>query len=71
MKSAKFNIDLNAKDEDGRTAFHHAFGNGHSDVVEIILMKSTEINIDLNGKDECGRTGFHHACQNGNSIKGV
>ena len=47
QKSAEFNIELNAKDKYGTTAFHLACENGHSKVSEMLIQKSAEVNITL------------------------
>ena len=58
-KSTDFNIDLNGKNEDGKTAFHNVCQYGHPKIVEMLIHKSTEFNIDLNTKDEeDGMTGI-------------
>ena len=66
-KPAKFNIDLNAKYDEGMTAFHWACTNGYSKIAEMLIQKSTEFNIDLNVKDRWDNTAFHLACENGHS----
>ena len=64
--SAKLNIDLNAKDYFGMTAFHwvcrYACSHAHSKIVETIIKNSVKFNIDLNTKDNGGWTPFHRAC---------
>ena len=65
QKSAKIEIELNAKDRYGLTAFHLACRNGHSKIVEILIQASPEFNIELNAKDRYGWTAFHWACRNG------
>ena len=56
QKSAEFNIDLNAKDENGKTGFQRACEN-FTKLAEILIQKSTELDIDLNAKDNSGKTG--------------
>lgn len=51
QKSIEFNIDLNAKDMNGQTAFQLACLYGHLDTVEILIKNSRQFNIDLNIKD--------------------
>ena len=40
-------IDLNARDNSGRTGFMLAYSNGHKDVVELLRGYSTSMNIDI------------------------
>ena len=49
-RMAELNIDLNAKANDGFTAFHLACINGHEKIVEMIMRYSAELKIDLNTK---------------------
>ena len=58
--SAKLNIDLNAKDNIGWTAFH-----GHAKIAEMIIKNSVKFNIELNAKNNGGFTTFHLACYHG------
>ena len=70
QKCTEINIDLNAKDQNGMTIFHHACEDGDQRIVEMFVKKFTEglFNIDLNAKYEwgnnCQRTAFHYACLN-------
>ena len=57
-------IDLNIKERFGRTAFHRACENGHSEIVEMLIKNASSTNIDLNIKDRIGCTAFHCACVN-------
>ena len=50
QKSAEFNIDLNAKDEDGMTAFHLACTRGRKNIVEMIIDNAESFKIDLTKK---------------------
>ena len=50
QKSRHFNIDVNAKNQYGETAFHFACDNGQTEVAEMLIQKSREFNIDLNAK---------------------
>ena len=45
------------------TGFVIACGQGHFDIVKILLDQSTSKNIDLNGRDREGNTGFIAACK--------
>ena len=65
---AKYNIDLNSKDESGKTAFHWVCKKGHSKIAEILVQKSTENILDLNAKDKCKLTPFYYACANGHLV---
>ena len=58
-------INLNAIDILGKTAFHLACGEGHSNVVKIFMEISATLSIDLNAKDIIGQTAFHSACASG------
>ena len=61
QKSTEFNIDLNARDEDGKTAFHFACRYGRKDVVEMMVYNTDFFKIDLKAKDKHGKTGFQYA----------
>ena len=63
-KSTEFNIDLNARDEDGKTAFHFACRYGRKDVVEMMVNNADFFKIDLKAKDKDGKTGFQYAVDN-------
>ena len=58
-------IELNAKDDNGCTAFMHACQSGHKHAVQLLLDHSNK--IELNAKDENECTAFMHACQNGDT----
>ena len=49
------NIDLNARDNKGGTAYLGACSEGHKDVVQLMLDHSNS-NIDLNARDNEGGT---------------
>ena len=59
IESLEFKIDLNAKNEDGATAFHLACMYGGSKIAERLIQKSIDFNINLNAKDNGGLTPFH------------
>jgi ankyrin repeat protein len=59
--SATLNIDLNTKDNSGKTAFHFACGFGCINVAKLIMENSATLSIDLNAKDNSGQTAFHLA----------
>ena len=61
---SKFGIDLNAKDNVGKSAFMFACKNGHSAVANLLMEHSSKFEIDLNAKDDYGETAFHEACYN-------
>ena len=55
--------NVNAKDEDGRTALHLAAFNGHADIVEALLRHGA----DVNAKDKDGYTALHWAATLGHA----
>merc|ERR1712062_597540 len=61
LDNSERNIDLNARDNYGWTAFMIACRYGHKDVVQLILDNS-ERNIDLNARTDGGSTAFKIAC---------
>lgn len=50
--------DVNARDEEGRTALHWAVDRGHKEVVELLLSKG--VLVDAQDKDK--QTPLHYAC---------
>ena len=57
-------VDLNARDNRGRTPFQVACFHGNAEVVKLILDYSKDKRgIDLNAKDDYGRTALHLACK--------
>ena len=56
-------IDLNARSNNGATAFMRACCNGHTDVVKLLLDHSGR--IDLNARSNNGNTAFIMAYKNG------
>ena len=72
-------IDVNARDKSGDTAFIHACRNGHKDVVQLLLDYSDRFRneikagamfdlnryLKLNATNNCGYTGFIVACREG------
>merc|ERR1719225_1351957 len=56
---AEFNIDLNIKDNDGKTAFHQVCEIAFEEIAEMIIENSVDLNIDLNAKTNKGETAFH------------
>ena len=60
-------INLNRRDNNGRTGFHWACSQGHSGIVKIFMENSTTYSIDLNIEDNNGMTAFHIACYKGHS----
>lgn len=57
----KDDIDLNSKDNNGRTALSWVVENGNIEVVNVLL----EDGIDQNFKDNNGRTPLSWAAENG------
>ena len=60
------NIDLNAKNGYGQTAFMFACRKGHKDVVRLLLDHSDKY-IDLNANDKDGMNAFEVARNNGHT----
>ena len=61
QKSTEFNIDLNAKDINGQTAFHLACRSGvhfNFNIVEVMIRHAKSFNFVHTTKDNNGRTGF-------------
>ena len=63
QKSPEFNIELNAKDEDGQTAFHVASSYGNTKSLDIMIENSKIFGLDITLKDNNGRTRFQLAKQ--------
>ena len=59
--SAKLNIDLNAKDITGNTAFHLACMDVRTSIVDMMINNSESLKLDLTARDKWGRTGFQWA----------
>ncbi|KAI9015974.1 kinase-like domain-containing protein [Hyaloraphidium curvatum] len=55
-------VDVNAKDDAGRTVFIAACQSGNADVVRLLL---ADLRVDVNAKANNGVTGFIYACRNG------
>ena len=55
--------DVNAKDNDGRTALMFAAEKGHTEIVQILLKKGA----DVNAEDEYGGTALMIAAENGHT----
>ena len=49
------NVDLNAKDHEGGTAFHYACSNGQLKLAKLLMKNSIEFNIELEHIDNDGR----------------
>ena len=54
--SKDFDIDLNAKDNDGRTALHVACKYGRTEFVQMIVKNWKEYEIDIRAQDTQGNT---------------
>ena len=61
QKSAQFNIELNARDNEGFTAFHLACMEGRTSTVEIMMNNAKSFKLDLTAIDKGNRTGFQLA----------
>ena len=68
QNSVDMNIDLNAQDNDNKTAFQVASStyDDESKIPEMIVQNATEFKIDLKLNNEHGMTAFHWACSRGN-----
>ena len=67
--AATSDFDLNAKCDDGYTAFHLACRRGQLDVVKLFMENAAALSIELNSENNDGLTAFHLACQFG-QVKG-
>ena len=59
--SAKFNIELNAKTNAGRTGFHYACMEGRTSIVDMMINNSESLKLDLTARTNNGKTGFQLA----------
>ena len=66
QKSAEFNIDLNAKDVEGSTAFHSACLMEEKKIVKMMVHLAKSFKLDLNAKNNDGQTGYEVAKSEGN-----
>ena len=66
-KSTELKMDLNAKDNFGRTAFHYACNFGKTIIIERMISNSKSLKLDLNAKDTDGKTAFKLAQIRGKS----
>ena len=53
--SDMLDVDLNAKDHEGGTAFHYACSNGQLKLAKLLMKNSIEFNIELEHIDNDGR----------------
>merc|ERR1712062_54798 len=66
VKRAKgLGIDLNAKTNNGNTAWHLACYNGKTETAKLIIQNSKEFGIDLNAENSDGTIALHFACKYG------
>merc|ERR1712062_325750 len=56
--SAKFNIDLNSKNEQGWTVFHLACSEGRKNIVEMMVKNSADFDIDITAENQDGKNGL-------------
>ena len=54
-------IDINSKNQNGRTAFHLACINGTIGIVDMMIENMQSFNLDLEAKDNAGKSGFQLA----------
>ena len=65
--SIEFDLDLNAKDNFGMTAFHLACWWGKARTVETLLLNSKQFNIDVESTTKLGKNGLQLALSEGKS----
>ena len=58
-------MDINKKDENGKTAFHLACENGMTKTIKIMLDNSESYNLDIMAKDNNEKTGLQLATDQG------
>ena len=52
------NINYNAIDEDGDTAFHYAAESGNEDIIRLLIQSAELLKIDLDHENNDGETGY-------------
>ena len=63
LEHSALNVELNARSNDGSTAYMWACAKGRKDVVQLLLVHSSK--IELYAQDVSGRTALMDACDNG------
>ena len=58
--AADLNIDMNAKDNQGLSAFHWICLRGDTELAKILVKNSK---LDFSARDNSGSTSFHYACR--------
>lgn len=58
----RHSADINARDQQGRSALHLAAGGGHDELTSILI---GEFGADVNARDLNGQTALHHAAAAG------
>ena len=61
--SVELDIDLNAKDDFGMSAFHLSCWFGKTRTVQMLLSNTKCFNIDVESRTKLGKTGFELAKQ--------
>ena len=65
---AKLDIDVNAEDRNGKTAFHQACKYGRSKITEILIQNSALLKMNVNATEDVNyQTAAHLACGLGQS----
>jgi ankyrin repeat protein len=54
-------LDINVKDQEGRTPLHYAAASANPDAVKILILASA----DINATDSNGKTPLHWAVEHG------
>jgi ankyrin repeat protein len=63
IRLEKIYVELDTKDNFGKTALIYAIDNGHTDIVKILLHKGAGIDV----KDKSGKTALMYACAKGHT----
>ena len=67
VNSSNQNIDINAKNNNGETAFHMAFKHRQSTIIEMLIQNASKYSIGLDVVNNAGQTGYDLILTNGNS----
>ena len=64
QNSVRYNIDLNAKDDNGQTVFMKACAKGLTGLVKLLVQNSKNTHLDVNATNFNGQTALMIACSN-------